>query len=170
MKSAASKLTPFLTGEMLNHIEKQTWPKLELVEGLLEGKGVFAMEDIPEGQVLCNYGGELTKDEAWAAEDKNFNMEINWQGKSKLFAIHCVHTQETFGKFINHSKKHPNLRTKVMVHPDTGKPDIIFKSMTKIKTGEQLCYDYGPFYNGLNDCVEGCRKCGEFCISHFVFV
>ncbi len=37
--SAASSLTPFLTQEMLNHIEKQTWPNLQLVDGLLEGRG-----------------------------------------------------------------------------------------------------------------------------------
>ncbi len=105
--------------------------------------------------------GELTQDEAWAEEDRNFNMMIKWKGKTKFFAIHCIHIQETFGKFINHSKKHPNLRTKVMLHPDSGKPDVMFKALTKIRKGEQLCYDYGPQYDDLNPCVESCRKCSQ---------
>ena len=159
--SAASSLTPFLTQEMLNHMEKQTWPNLQLVDGLLEGRGVMATAKIPPGKIICNYGGELTNDEEWASQDKNFNMQITWQGISKFYAIHCMHTQETFGKFLNHSKKHPNVRTKIMVHPENGKPEVMFKTMRTVVKDEELCYDYGPKYPGLNDCLASCRKCSE---------
>ena len=39
--------------------KKQSWMKIKIVEGLPEGKGVFAISDIPKRRYVCNYGGSL---------------------------------------------------------------------------------------------------------------
>ena len=44
------------------------------------------------------------------------------------------------GRFINHSKVHPNLIPKVVAIDEM--PRIIFFARTDIKKGEELLYDY----------------------------
>ncbi len=48
---------------MLSHIEKQSWPAIELVEGLLKGKGVLTKHNISEGEfaISLQLWGNLLK-------------------------------------------------------------------------------------------------------------
>ena len=41
--------------------KNQSWTKIKIVEGLPEGKGVFAINDIHRGTYVCNYGGSFLK-------------------------------------------------------------------------------------------------------------
>ena len=51
-------------------------------------------------------------------------------------------TEETgrIGRLCNHSRKHPNMITKI--HILEKKPYLIFISKTDIKKGQELVYDY----------------------------
>lgn len=65
----------------------------------------------------------------------------------------------SFGRFINHSKKHPNI--KPVTHKENGKvKTVLFIAIIDIKAGEELLFNYGDMYHeGVFDCVEGCEKC-----------
>ena len=45
------------------------------------------------------------------------------------------------GKFVNHSRKHPNLAVKVKIWK--GLPRVVLISNKDIKPGEELVFDYG---------------------------
>ena len=86
----------------------------------------MATQDILKGELMCNYGGELITDKESAGESK-YHLEIK-RPHAVFYTVHCVHIHETFVKFLNNSKKHPNFITKVILHPVSGRPNIIFKA------------------------------------------
>ena len=96
-----------------------------------------------------------------------FLMEVQAGGHS-LFFTH-MSDSEDIGRLINHSAIHPNLTLKVF--QSKGYPIVIFLTESRgIREGEQLVWNYGKGYPGLQECVEGCKKCGMLCscgkISH----
>ena len=44
------------------------------------------------------------------------------------------------GRFINHSRSHPNIVPKVVAMDS--KPKIVFFALTNVRKGEELLYDY----------------------------
>ena len=46
------------------------------------------------------------------------------------------------GRFINHSKTHDNLETKV-VEIEEGEPHLCFFASKEVNVGDELLYDYG---------------------------
>ena len=42
--------------KLLEQSKQQSWKKIKIVEGLPEGKGVFATENLERGTFVCNYG------------------------------------------------------------------------------------------------------------------
>ena len=65
----------------------------------------------------------------------------------------------SYGRLINHSKRHPNV--KPVPHKERGNfKTILFLAMADIDAGEELLFNYGEMYHaGIFDCVEGCSKC-----------
>ena len=65
---------------------------------------------------------------------------------------------KTYGQLLNHSSLHSNAVTKIYA---TGKNqlDIIFVAKCDIRVGEEIVWDYGKNYTGLNPCVTLCFKC-----------
>ena len=87
-------------------------------------------------------------------------MNENYKGQKKLFYInHDEKSSETFGKYLNHSKNHPNVAMRIYVDGD--RLEIIFFTTKKVNIGEQLVWNYGPKYKGVEECVENCQvgKC-----------
>ena len=152
-----------LTLDLQSKIEHQNWEFLELCYNLPEGRGVFAAKDFKKGDFLCNYGGqpylqnypELV--EAFQADNK-YIAEILFMG-TKLFFIHKDGVPQTWGKFINHSSLHPNVRPRILLGKSK-KPEIIFVAKTNIAKGHQLAYTYGTQFGELNPCVSTCMICG----------
>ena len=102
--------------------KKQSWTKIKIVEGLPEGKSVFAISDIDKGTYVCNYGGVILnrnycENKLLPFEEKcNYLVEMkeNIYGKwQKVFLNHDENTKDTFGKFLNHSRIHPNVRCQI---------------------------------------------------------
>jgi len=58
-----------------------------------------------------------------------------------LFSIDASAEDGRFGRLINHSKRHPNLKPKVCAVD--GSPRLFFTARRNIVAGEELLYDYG---------------------------
>ena len=142
-------------------IQDQSWPSIEIVEGLPEGKGVFARSTINSGSMICNYGGVLlTKQQGNTIpeEDSNYLMELTvFPGEHTFFLNHTMDSEFTYGKYINHSSKHPNVRPKVFFKNSL--PDAIFLAQKKILPGQQITYNYGRHFKFVAKCVSGCKQC-----------
>ena len=77
----------------------------------------------------------------------------------ELFYMNCDSKRDkTYGQLINHSSLHPKAIPRTSV-TEKGKLEIIFCSQCDIKTGEDILWDYGKNYNGVEPCVESCMKC-----------
>ena len=134
--------------------------------GLKEGRGVFATNVIGKGAAVCNYGGHFmpyryVKNHLLPYEymcDYLLEIKENFRGKYKIFYLnHDDKSVETYGKYLNHSEKHPNLVMKI--YADGDKLEVIFVTLRKIEMNEQLVWDYGTSYSGVEDCVENCNRC-----------
>lgn len=144
----------------------QTWEDVQVKSGLKEGRGVVANKVIEKGTAVCNYGGHFLEREyaekyLLPFEEKCeylLEMKENFRGKYKFFYLnHDDHSKETFGKYLNHSKKHPNVA--IRIYADDKKLDVIFVTSRKVKVNEQLVWNYGTQYKGVGECVESCEKC-----------
>lgn len=97
------------------------------------GLGLFAEKEYSRGEKIIEYTGELiTADEA------------NRRGGKYLFEINSRWTidgkkRENTSRYINHSCQ-PNAEAVI-----SGRRVFIF-AKKKIKTGEEICYDYGQEY------------------------
>jgi SET domain-containing protein len=131
---------------------------MKVVGNRPEGRGVLAKREIQSGTVVCNYGGAyLTKAEADLVEDRDYLLEMN--GSKKFFLYHSKHSYFAFGKYINHSSLHPNLRPQVFERDSL--KDVLFVANKKILPGQELCYDYGTEYKGVHKCIASCDKCSK---------
>jgi len=74
--------------------------------------------------------------------DKQYVLRYTiWEGKTN-FAINAEYCGN-FTRFINHSNK-PNLVLQSVYW--RGIPRMIFVALREIKEGEQLTFDYGPYF------------------------
>jgi SET domain-containing protein len=126
---------------------------LTIKEAAGMGEGVFACNDIPAGTECCEYEGKLISigkssrrvkfPPDVAEHTKSGNFSYFFKSK-KTTASFCIDANEStgFGRKINHSKKHQNVKTDI-VEKNIGHPKLIFRATRDIKHGEQLFYDYG---------------------------
>ena len=149
-------------------VRTNDFPFVEVRDGLPEGRGLFAKKAIPKFTFVCHYGGKLmTKDEGlqywYDKKDFVYLYEFNFEQNGRNVCLYLNHSSEsyTYGKFINHSRSHFNVIPKVLLFSD-GKPEILFVSDRLIPEGDQILFDYGRWYEGVNKCVAGCRKCQFF--------
>ena len=160
------KFLQIIPSELKKRCQVQSWEGLKLKTGLKEGKGVVAGKVILKCTAVCNYGGHFIQQEyaeknLLPFEKKcNFLLEMNenYKGKNiKFYLNHDENSPETFGKYLNHSKKHPNVKMRVYVDGD--KLEVIFFTTKKVDIGEQLVWNYGSKYQGVGECVENCKIC-----------
>ena len=160
-------LRKILSDELKEKCLKQDWCAIEIKSGLKEGRGVFAKKCIKKNTPLCNYGGvqvsQSYAEKYLLPDDEKCNYLVELLERTscgmELFYMNCDSKRDkTYGQLINHSSLHPNaiLRTYVT---EKGKLEIIFCSQRDIKTGEEILWDYGKSYNGVEPCVESCMKC-----------
>jgi hypothetical protein len=160
-KSSAHKL---MSHQMAAQISSQNWPGLAIKTDLREGWGVYTYLDIKAGEVVCNYGGHLrthAQVAKLADSQRNYLLEysvVKNLCRKKYYQIHDNQTKFTYGKYLNHSKKHPCLRHCIYLDPN-GTPEVMFIASKKIPAHSELCYDYGPKFKGVMSCVSSCQKC-----------
>tara|TARA_B110000503_G_C7084327_1_gene386580 strand:- start:392 stop:862 length:471 start_codon:yes stop_codon:yes gene_type:complete len=104
----------------------------------VHGKGVFATADIPKGEIIIEYVGEVI---SWKKalqrhphdpKDPNHTFYFHINEKAVIDALYGGNSS----RWINHSCK-PNCEA------DEQESRIFIKSLRKIKIGEELSYDYG---------------------------
>ena len=159
-------LEKILPDELREQCLKQDWGGIEIKSGLKEGRGGFAKKYIKKNDPFCNYGGvQVSRSYAEKYllpndEKCNYLVELVETTSSgmELF-INCDSKRDkTCGQLINHSSLHPNAIPRTYATAK-GKLDIIFCAQRDIKSGEEILWDYGKNYNGVEPCVESCMKC-----------
>ncbi|XP_015790160.1 histone-lysine N-methyltransferase set-1-like [Tetranychus urticae] len=130
------------------YLKKNVDPdNFEIIESDEKGKGVTSKVKIPKNEFVCEYAGDLVKFSEAKIREKNYENEhlgcylyfFNFKGKR--FCIDATKPNDRIGRLINHSRKKPNLKTKII--DLDGKPRLIFISLREISPGEELTYDYG---------------------------
>lgn len=146
-------------------ILNQSWKGLE-IRKVAEGKGVFTSVTFTKQQVVCNYGGKFVPEgyvKLYLLPDEekcNYLLEMRqkYRGNWDTFYLNHDNSTNNFGKYINHSKIHPNLSFKIYITKDM-KLDVLFFAKSTIAKGTELVWNYGNNFSGVKDCVESCVKC-----------
>ncbi|KAH6832766.1 histone-lysine N-methyltransferase [Perilla frutescens var. hirtella] len=151
-------------GERCSNQQFQTrkYAKLKWFRCGKKGYGLQALEDMPQGQFLIEYVGEVLDVHAYEARQREYAMMghkhfyfMTLNGSEVIDA--CA--QGNLGRFINHSCD-PNCRTeKWMVN---GEVCIGLFSLRDIKKGEEVTFDYNfvrVFGAAAKKCVCGSANC-----------
>ena len=146
---------------------EQHWRGLKIKTGIKEGKGVFAEDSIKKHTALCNYGGVHISNiyaEKYLLpfhEKCNFLIELHEKtvdGMQRFFLNPDSKGELTFGQLLNHSSLHPNATPKVFA-VEENRLDIIFFAKRDIQPDEQILWDYGKNFRGVEACVGSCLRC-----------
>ena len=154
-------LYPVVSPQILNRVETNHWPGLEIVPDGMGGEGVFMTKFVRKGTVLCNYGGILLDaemaEEDYKKEETKFLFEFEI-GDIHLFFNHYNSSTKTFGCMMNHSRIHPNVTSKLFQSP-SGEPIVLHLATRDIMRTEELVHNYGTSYGNIPDCTESCIQC-----------
>jgi SET domain-containing protein len=121
--------------------------RFETADG--RGAGVRAKEAIAKRTVLIEYRGVLlTKSEALEAEERyerggEAHCYTFWfrGGQGEQLCLDGTRSGH-MSRFINHSKKHPNVAPKLLRATGDERPRIVFKAIRNIAAGEEVLFDY----------------------------
>ena len=112
--------------------------KIQARKSGIHGRGVFALEDIAEGETLIEYVGEII---SWKEalrrhphdpKDPNHTFYFSLDDGRVIDALHGGNSS----RWINHSCN-PNCEA------DEVEGRVFIKSLRRIRAGEELNYDYG---------------------------
>jgi len=147
---------------MKKEADKLSGRRIQVRRSGVHGKGVFAVQDIPRGEVLIQYQGEII---TWKSAQKRHPH--NPKEPNHTFYFHINDRVVIDGgvggnasRWINHSCT-PNCEA------DEIGEQIFIKAIKKIKSGQELTYDYGltidePYTKALKaefPCWCGAKNC-----------
>ncbi|MCJ7798222.1 MAG: SET domain-containing protein-lysine N-methyltransferase [Polaromonas sp.] len=107
----------------------------------VHGKGVFALQDLAEGETLIEYVGEVI---SWPEALRRHPHDPAHPNHTFYFHVDANHVIDAkvggnSSRWINHSCA-PNCQTEVS-DEDGGR--VFIKALRNIRAGEELFYDYG---------------------------
>ncbi|PON48316.1 histone H3-K9 methyltransferase [Parasponia andersonii] len=152
--------------------------KLEVFKTKSRGWGLRSQNFIPSGSFICEYVGELLKEEeAEKRTDRDeylFDIGKNYDDKSLCneevedeggFTIDAADYGNA-GRFINHSCT-PNLYAQNILfdHEDKSIPHVMFFATEKIPPLQELTYDYNYIIDQVRDSSGNIKKKSCFCGS-----
>jgi SET domain-containing protein len=111
--------------------------RIQVRKSGVHGKGVFALQDIPEGETLIEYIGEIIswkeaqRRHPWNPDDPNHTFYFHVDDKRVIDAA----VGGNAARWINHSCD-PNCEALV----ENGR--VFIYALRDIKKGEELAYDY----------------------------
>ena len=122
----------------LQSLQKPSSRRIQVRQSGVHGKGVFARQDIPKGETIIEYVGEIIS--AKEAEDRhphdpkdpNHTFYFQIDEDRVIDALHGGNS----ARWINHCCT-PNCKPEV----DDGR--VFIKAKKDISAGEELNYDYG---------------------------
>jgi hypothetical protein len=104
----------------------------------VHGKGVFALQDLAEGETLIEYVGEVI---SWdEAQDRHPHDP---QDPNHTFYFHVNEDRVIDALFGGNSSRWINHSCKPNCEADEDNDRIFIKALRNIKAGEELNYDYG---------------------------
>ncbi|CAJ1372424.1 unnamed protein product [Effrenium voratum] len=104
------------------------------------GKGLFVLQAVPAGQVLCEYRGKLLcTAEAMRLEDKSYLMRVGPQEY-----IDAREDIEVLARFINDCRNPAVHNVRFEKRPGEGRALVV--AARPIRAGEELFVDYGKWY------------------------
>tara|TARA_Y100000034_G_scaffold133891_1_gene200805 strand:+ start:260 stop:658 length:399 start_codon:yes stop_codon:yes gene_type:complete len=130
--------------------------KVILKKSKIEGKGVFAKEDISKKEEIIEYTGELiSKEEGTKRADSQLE-----KGHVYIFELNDKYdidgSKNKIAKYINHSCE-PNCES--VIYNDK---EIWIVAIKDIKKGEELTFDYELTGDKVIRCNCGSKKCRKF--------
>lgn len=116
--------------------------KLMFAKSRIHGMGLYACEDIPAGEFLIEYVGEVVRRAIADVREKTY--ERQGMGDSYLFRLTGelvvdATRKGSLARFVNHSCD-PSVIARIITVNGTEK--IVFYSKRALKMGEELTYDY----------------------------
>jgi len=151
--SGVSKL-PYLRDKNIEIIDG--FGKIYVFPGSIEevsgkGRGVIASRDIKKDEIVAIYPGRLITQAEVIEYYKDCKYIFNFQEGLTPFTSWAIVpvTVAHLGMFINHGT--PNV-VPSRFWSSKG-PLLLFISLRKISMGEEILYDYGPNYPGLDGFV-----------------
>ena len=104
----------------------------------VHGKGVFAVQDIPKGDVIIEYVGEVIDWEEALSRHPHDPKDPN-----HTFYFHVDEDHVIDAKVGGNSSRWINHSCDPSCEADEVEGRVFIKSLRKIKAGEELNYDYG---------------------------
>jgi hypothetical protein len=109
----------------------------------VHGKGVFAVQDIPKGEVIIEYVGEVIN---WKEALRRHPHDPKDPNHTFYFHIDADHVIDA--KVGGNSSRWINHSCDPSCEADENEGRVFIKSLRKIKAGEELNYDYGLIIDG----------------------
>ena len=104
----------------------------------VHGKGVFALVDLAEGEMLLEYAGEVIK---WKEALRRHPHDP--QNPNHTFYFHIDDKHVIDGKFGGNSSRWINHSCAPNCEAEDEEGRIFIKALRNIKAGEELFFDYG---------------------------
>ncbi|XP_051980586.1 N-lysine methyltransferase KMT5A-A-like [Xyrauchen texanus] len=136
---------------------EQKWKGLSIkhIEG--KGKGVITTMDFRRNQIVCDYHGEVVSKQEGERRVDNLTEEPSYlfffKGKggealcidAQKFPCDCHPDKDTFGRRMNHSRKHCNVQPHraTLNFPSGARECVLFHALRDIGVNEELLWDYG---------------------------
>ena len=154
--------------EIVMKCDSQKWTGLIVVDNLpSRGKGIKTLRTFEKGELICDYHGLLLPGKEGSklySDMKPGDMGYMFSFKidGKTFWIDATSNDCSYGRLINHSKKHPNVITKLKLI--NGKPILLMYANRHIQPMEKLLHNYNcqnhhesSDLTWLNQCI--CQEC-----------
>lgn len=115
---------------------------VEIKESKIHGKGVFAIENIPEGTIVNVSEVALVLHE-WDLPECLATIEFPWNETHYAICLSGV------GSFFNHAKDF-----NTVVEPDFEKKQQVFRTNRRIEKGEELCFYYNDAFEAYVNALD----------------
>ena len=129
------------------------WPNLVIRSNPISGRGLVAKVAFNEGDVVCDYHGNVYRATAGAwKQNADTSYLYCLKHNDKSWYVDATAEDGSYGRLINHSRTNPNLKT--CVYREEGKPPtLLFVATKKIAPGTDLHYEYGDFSKNVPDWI-----------------
>ncbi len=127
---------------MVNSVSKKVAPednrRIQTRRSGVHGKGVFAVQDIPEGETIIEYVGAII---SWKEAQKRHPHDPSQPNHT--FYFHIDETRVIDGLYGGNSSRWINHSCDANCEADEDGGRVFIKALRNIDSGEELNYDYG---------------------------